>query len=55
MLLRPVVTESSQATLDELTLRVLVLVGIIVFLVLPAVGLILIGPAAVTVATMMGQ
>jgi hypothetical protein len=53
--LRPVVAESAQVIADELTLRVLVLAGTIVCLVLPAVGLILFAPAAVTVATMMGQ
>jgi hypothetical protein len=55
VLFRPVVTEPSQAILGELTLRRLVLTGTIVFLVLPAVALILIGPAVVTVTTMMGQ
>jgi hypothetical protein len=55
VLLRPVVAESSRLLMDELTLRVLVLMGTIVFLVLPAVALIFFGPAIVTVTTMMGQ
>ena len=55
VLLRPMVTEPSQAILDALTLRSLALIATIVFLVLPAVALIFFGPAVVTVTTVMGQ